>query len=407
MNNKPTLAFATMCKDEEHCIRECLESVKPYVDYILVHDTGSTDNTIKIVNEFLEETGIPGEVFESEWVAFDVNKTLMMERVKDKTDYVLHFDADDFLRGDFSFNFEDAGMDQYLMTMRRTGTNYIATLLYNNRITWKFCGVAHTIIRCLDKSPISTGTLTDRGYIESEPIGSRILDPDKYKRDAEKLEKQFFRCLIDDPDGLLVRSCFYAAQSWLDHGNLEKALQWKKLYLNLTGTWSEERFEANLRIGRILIQLEKPFEEIKKYFDAAIELQPDRAEPYFGFGRYLNAIKKNELAYQYLKKGKECSLEKAKQKYILFVQQFQYEKYINDDLSVACYWTGRFEEGMRYLNEIYEDPDFAHMRERLDENKKHFENMLSQTQTIEVPKEEFVNNDITKVLDIFATTISK
>ena len=155
MNNKPTLAFATMCKDEEHCIRECLDSVKDHVDYILVHDTGSTDNTIQIVKDFLQETGIPGEIFEAEWQAFDINKNMMMEKVKGKTDYVLHFDADDFLRGDFGFTAEDAGKDQYNMTVKRGGTSYSCSLIYNNNLTWKFAGVAHTIIKALDKQPIT------------------------------------------------------------------------------------------------------------------------------------------------------------------------------------------------------------------------------------------------------------
>ena len=398
--NRPTLAFATMCKDEEHCIRECLDSVKDYVDYILVNDTGSTDNTIQIVKDFLSETGIPGEVFETEWVAFDVNKNLMMERVKDKTDYVLHFDADDFLRGDFSFTNEDAGLDQYHMTVKRGGTSYICSLIYNNRLTWRFAGVAHTIIRALDKAPITSGQL-DKGYLLSEPIGSRIEDPNKYKKDAENLEKQFYRCLIDDPDGLLIRSCFYAGQSWLDHGNIEKALQWKRLYMNLKDTWIEEQFEAQHRIAKILIRMKKPLSEIKAEMDKAISLIPDRAEPYLTMGKYLNNIRENELAYDYLRRGVAISLEQAQKKYVLFVNKYGYGKYFWDDLSIACYWTGRYDEGMEYLKKAMNDPELSVHMERFKENENHFLNMMNKAkpETINVPKEEFK--------DIFATTISK
>jgi hypothetical protein len=31
--NRPTLAFATMCKNEEHIIGTVLEAVAPYIDY--------------------------------------------------------------------------------------------------------------------------------------------------------------------------------------------------------------------------------------------------------------------------------------------------------------------------------------------------------------------------------------
>ena len=77
---KPTICFATMCKNEEHCIRDTLESVYKYIDTWVVHDTGSTDNTCKIVTEFFEEKGISGELYCEEWQGFDYNKTKMFER---------------------------------------------------------------------------------------------------------------------------------------------------------------------------------------------------------------------------------------------------------------------------------------------------------------------------------------
>jgi len=37
-----------MCKDEEECIRETLESVYKYIDYWVVYDTGSTDKPVRL-----------------------------------------------------------------------------------------------------------------------------------------------------------------------------------------------------------------------------------------------------------------------------------------------------------------------------------------------------------------------
>jgi len=56
-NNRPTLCFATMCKNEEHCIQNTLESVYKYIDYWVVCDTGSTDRTCEIVEQFFKEKG--------------------------------------------------------------------------------------------------------------------------------------------------------------------------------------------------------------------------------------------------------------------------------------------------------------------------------------------------------------
>lgn len=381
MNRRPTLAFATMCKNEEHIIGTVLNAVAPYIDYLVVADNGSTDRTLEIVQEFMDRTGIPGEIHRDEWFGFDKNKNLMMEYVFGKTDYVLHLDADDILTGDFSFEAEDAGQDTYFMTMKRGNSTWKATVIYNNRLRWKFCGTAHTIIKCLDKPNYSTGDLWDRGYVIADGVGSRAFDPKKYFYDAERLEKQFFDTLYEDPDGLNHRSVFYCAQSYMDYGMIEEGLKWNSLYLKLKDTWIEERFEAQMRVARCLSYLNYPVDRVVEEMDKAIAIFSDRAEPYSFIGEYLNTKGLHDKAYDYLSKGKQCSLLNAKEKYILFIQDHQYEIGFNDELAVACFWTGRYEEGLALVKEIVDLPEFANHRPRLLDNIQHFENALKQEQT--------------------------
>lgn len=376
---KLTLAFATMCKNEEHIIEKTLNAIAPYVDYIVVSDTGSTDKTLDIVKNFLENTKIPGEIFEDKWEGFDKNKTLMMQHVFNKTDYVLHLDADDILSGNFEFNIDNNQYDAYLMTLRREAQTFKAITIYNNKLTWKFCGVAHTGLKCIEKKHFSIGDLSDKGYIIADALGSRIFDPKKYLNDAEKLEKQFWDTLIDDPDDLNYRSVFYTAQSYFDYGSIyndntyiQKALQWYSIYTKLSNTWCEELFEAQLRIARCLIIINADFAKIKHQFDKCILVFSDRAEPYFYFGNYCNQKNQHSLAYEYLIKAKNMCLESARSKYILFVNNYCYGKYVNDELSVACYWTGKYQEGLKYLLEIIDDPEFSHHKNRLEDNRQHF-----------------------------------
>jgi hypothetical protein len=300
----------------------------------------------------------------------------MMEYVKDKTDYVLHLDADDILAGDFSFTNEDAGEDCYYMTMKRGSATYKATVVYNNRLRWKFCGTAHTIIKCIDRPNYSTGDLSTRGWVICDPVGSRAFDPKKYFYDAERLKKQFFDTLAFDPDGLNHRSAFYCAQSYMDSNMMLEGLQWNRLYTRLKDTWSEERFEAQMRISRCLMALpDSDPNLIVDEMNAAITLSPDRAEPYYYLGLYLNKIGNHTLAYDYLSRAKKISLKYAQSKYLLFVNATCYGKYINDELSVACFWTNRVDEGVKLINEIINDPEFEHAKPRLIDNLNHFKNL--------------------------------
>ena len=373
---KPTIVFATVCKNEEHIIRQTLESVYKYITYWVICDTGSTDKTREIITEFFKEKDIPGELFIDEWEGFGPNKTLMMERAKGKADYILHFDADDILMGEFKLT-EDK-YDAYNARIRRGATDYVSSLLYRGSLSWKFCGVAHTIIKCLDKPNFTTGNLANSNfYLSSEDVGARSFDPDKYLRDAEKLRQQFFDTLIDDPDNLNSRSAFYTAQSYLDSGRLTEAVQWYRLYLKLKNTWVEEEYECYLKIAVCLAALKYPYERVINEYMNAIQIFPDRAEAHYRLGQYCNMMNQFQTAYNHLDRAYKCDLEKVKSKYILFIDKRCYGKFVKDELSVACYWLEKYKEGLKLVNDIVDDPDFESEKPRLLQNIEHFKNKLS------------------------------
>ena len=377
-NAIPTLCFITMCKNEEHCIQQTLESVYKYIDYWVVCDTGSTDKTCDIVTSFFKEKNIPGELFVDEWISFDKNKTLMFERAYQKTDYVLHLDADDFLVGDFKKELiSGAESDKFDFKTKRGNSQFTTSYLYNNSLQWVYAGVAHNIIMCLNKNDVVSSNIFEKQdgfYVDANERGSRKLDPNKYLNDALKLKNQFFETLYEDPYGLNNRSVFYTAQSYYDSRMFKEAYQWYNLYTKLKDTWNEEVFESHMRLGHCMIELKFEMEQIVKQFEKAIKIFPDRAEPHYWLGKYLNSNSHNEQAYKYLKEAKSKNIEKVFKIYRLFVNRFVYGKYVNDELSVACFWTDRGKEGFKLLNEIIEDDDcyFEEHKERFETNKNHF-----------------------------------
>lgn len=365
----PTICFATICKNESHIIKRTLESVYKYISYWVICDTGSTDNTREIITEFFKEKNIPGELHIDEFKDFGYNKSLLMKRAQYKADYILQIDADDPLIGEFKFTQQDVGHDVYLANVKRGTTNYKAFTLFNAKRLWKFCSVAHTVIKTIDNPYFTTGDLTYYDfYVSSEDIGARKADPEKYLKDAKKLKKQFFDTLLDDPDDLNLRSVFYTAQSYMDYGMFEEAIKWYRLYTKMKDSWIEEHFEAQMRIANCYIKIEGDSNLIEYEMKKAINIHPDRAEPYFILGNYFNNKKQSEKAYQYLKQAQSKDVELVKQKYLLFINEFNYGKYVNDELSVACYWTDRYDEGIKLIEEIIDDPKHNHDKKRLLDN---------------------------------------
>jgi hypothetical protein len=325
---KPTICFATMCKNEEHCIMDTLESVYKFIDYWVICDTGSTDKTCEIIAEFFYNKNIPGELFVDEWVNFGYNKTLLFERCYKKTDYIIHMDADDIFNGNFDFSINDDYENKiaYEVKMKRFSSEYYNLVLFNNKFKWKICGVAHTIAKCIDNtSNLETGIFSNKDfYVISRDTGNRSSDPNKYKNDAIILQKQFFDTLFEDEDDLNSRSVFYTAQSYMDSGNYIEAIKWYSLYLKLKNTWIEEEFEANLRISICLQYINGDEKKILFYLTRAKEMFKDRAEPYFELGNYYTKIKKDYEALIHFEIAKNKNFENVKKKYSLFINKAAY-----------------------------------------------------------------------------------
>ncbi|MBE0148361.1 glycosyltransferase [Serratia sp. PL7] len=88
-----TVAAAIIVKNEERCIARCIDSLLPLFQEIIVVDTGSTDNTLKILNGYLAD-GV--KIFHTEWEdSFSKPRNLAIS--KSISNYVFFVDADEYV----------------------------------------------------------------------------------------------------------------------------------------------------------------------------------------------------------------------------------------------------------------------------------------------------------------------
>lgn len=107
--------------------------------------------------------------------------------------------------------------------------------------------------------------------------------------------------------------------------------------------------------------------EINKYYENAINIYSDRAEPYYYWSIYCNNNNDFNKSYELLNKALTLSYDKAKLKYPN-TQLTSYGKFLYDELSVTCYWLKKYDESKLYIEQIIDDPDFYKQRERLKKN---------------------------------------
>lgn len=106
-----TISANVMIKNEERCITRCLNSLIPYVDEIILVDTGSTDNSIKFIND-LNCHKI--KLFNYKWCdSFSTIRNYML--TKSTCDVIFVIDADEYLDENVNI-FEFKNLVSYLIS---------------------------------------------------------------------------------------------------------------------------------------------------------------------------------------------------------------------------------------------------------------------------------------------------
>lgn len=260
-------------KNESRVIRRCLESVKPLLDYWVIVDTGSDDNTLEIIRDTLQE--IPGELHQRPWQNFAHNRTEALALAKGKGDFALLIDADEEVVIQQDFIPPDLRDQGHIIEVHYDSTVFHREIFINNHLDWYWKGVLHEQIYCkqkLERIMIAKGI-----YNVSRPEGNRSLNPKKYQADAELLEKE----LEADPGN--SRYVFYLAQSYACSGNAAKARPVYRRRVGMGG-WSQEIYYsmyAAAYMGSLLG--EDPYALIDEYAKA-YQFRPSRVEPLFRIG---------------------------------------------------------------------------------------------------------------------------
>ena len=311
-----TICLSMIVKDEEHVIIECLHNLlcRLNINYIIICDTGSTDNTIEVIVNYLKDKNIQGEIIKSNWVDFAYNRNEALNYSKGKADYSMFFDADDLIVGNINLPTE-LKEDCYFFQIG-TDCKYSRPFLVNNKKQFKWYGVLHEFLNWTPDCSVITHT--GDYYIDSRRIGARNKNPDKYYNDAKIIEQEIEK--MNNDNYLYGRYCYYCAQSYKDYYNLKKELNIKNKaieYYNKTlnsNAWEQEKYVACLYLWYITYDLNSLLMSMN-YDTERIECIVILLEYYFKTGNIYNA---NKIYYEY-KNYKLHFLE-----YKLFIEQNYY-----------------------------------------------------------------------------------
>lgn len=322
------IGLAMMVKNEAPRIVRALDSARPFIDFALVTDTGSTDGTQDIVRRWLGEHGVPSEVREVEWRDYGWNRSRVLELMGEhNVDYALMLDGDEILEG--SLDRASLSAPCYDLVVRESGKigqTCLLPRLTSNRVTFVYRGVVHEF---LDAPP---GPLLEGPSIVSVLDDKPRRDPSRYRREAELLTAALAKT---DDIHLKNRYAFYLAQSWKNCGELKKALAAYIARARLGG-WIEEVYVSIVMAARLRERLGEPLEQTLRTYQAAIALNPKRLEAVHGAARACRLAGRYEDGRRFAMKGVGLPLWRG-----LFAEPWIWRHGLNDELSICAARAGQ------------------------------------------------------------------
>ena len=239
-------------KDEAHIIEKTFDNLLSHIsfDYWVICDTGSTDGTQDLIKNYFAKKGIRGEVVQHKWRDFGYNRTEALKAAFKKADYILIFDADDSIHGNFVLP-PKLSKDFYKLQFGK-GFTYYRPLLITAQKPTSFIGVLHEFLKLNEGNPTEEN-IPGNYYVESGRLGNRSKAGDKYLKDALILKAAYEEEVRTGGD-LTNRYAFYCGQSFKDCGKVDDAIEWYSLVADKLNSWVQERYYSCVTLGHLYKQ---------------------------------------------------------------------------------------------------------------------------------------------------------
>lgn len=274
--NKYKVYVYAICKNEEKFVKRWVKSMSE-ADRIFVLDTGSTDNTVKL----LEDLGVVVKTQEIKPWRFDVARNKSLDLVPTDADICVCTDLDELFHSGWREALEKAWDSntkriKYRYTWNFNPDGSEGTVFYIDKIhsrkDYRWINPVHEVLKwCGEENepsiPLAEGIQLDHFADNSKPRSQYL----------PLLEL----AVSEDPEN--DRNMHYLGREYMFYNKWKKCIETLKRHLSLkTAVWKDERSASMRFIARSYINLGNP-KEAEIWCLRAIAEAPHLREPYLEY----------------------------------------------------------------------------------------------------------------------------
>ena len=329
----PSLCLNMIVKNESRIITRLLQSVVGIIDTYCICDTGSTDNTVEMITDFFNKSGIPGKIVREPFRDFGYNRTFALNACEnmENADYILLLDADMIfqLNPSISANtFKNMLKDDAYTIFQGSANFYYKNIrIVKNRKGMTYWGVTHEYVN-IPNGCFQSGL--EKNVVFINDIGDGGSKSNKFVRDIELLKNGLRELPNND------RYTFYLANTYHDAGMHDLAIEMYKKRVEIGG-WHEEIWYSYFRIGKCYASRGDMVNAVNAWMEA-YNVFPNRVENLLEIVNYYRLCGKNKLAYAFYLLADKSRTTYPTRDY-LFTEKDAYEYKLDYELSIIGYYT--------------------------------------------------------------------
>jgi len=303
LNYDNLIHLCVMVKNGGPQFEEMLMQNMDNIDRWTILDTGSSDNTIDIINKVLVGRK-QGQLFQEPFINFKDSRNRCLELAGKTCKYIIMLDDTYVIEGNLR-NFlnevrGDQMSDSFSMFIKSDDSEYGSNRIIKSETNLKYIYKIHEVISNKDNFcvmiPKNVATINDRRFFYMED-----RTRERAKLDLKLLNEE----LEENP--MEPRTYYYLAQTYNLLENYELAYHFYLKRCEFTNSgFIQERINAAFEAARIAnFRLNKSWNCCLKLYENAFKIDETRPESQYFIGIHYYLENNYKKAYHYLKKGFE------------------------------------------------------------------------------------------------------
>jgi hypothetical protein len=335
------LHYVMIIKNGGEQLRDTLERNRPFIDRWTILDTGSTDDTIQVIQEVLGDT-VKGELFQEPFVDFGTSRNRALDLAGDICTYAIMLDDTYVIAGELRPFLQDTRGDQFSdsfsLYIQSDDVQYASNRILRTDRNIRYIFKIHEVLQEENNKnvmiPLEVASIMDK---KDEYMNTRTMDRKKFDLDL------LFESVREDPD--CPRHLYYIAQTYNCMGDKENAYKYflHRIFHPVEG-FVQEKLDAAFEAARLAhFTLKMEWQWVETLYLLSWKLDKTRPDALYFIGlHYLMDKQDPKQAFKWLKQAFELGYPINSQYSLKPTLSFHF---VPKFLAMLCYDLGEYTLG--------------------------------------------------------------